>query len=700
MSQSLDPAAHVYEGFWIDWTKGSTHGLTLTLCPTSATLLIATLALFVKMSGGQLWTIVRFILHQAHASPGPQLLSMLQNQRLVVLRNATTDLSTARLLFCLAWSWRNNAVKSFSSSMVIILIAISHAVFFIVAGTFSSTVANAGESVLSRSSYCGVWNETYLEIAGNGINISTDHTLALSLEFIAKKYHDVQLSLEYARDCYMSPVSYSSCNTFQRPRLNWTIPTNVSCPFEPATCSENSETITFDTGPIDSHSDLGINAHDQDILLYRRVTSCTVLNDTAYTTNWVNQTDDTGIEPSLKTAYANFGPSLLYKTPWTYEYSNFASFYTNFTGATTTPYQVDAQLAFGESPNPSSSTFVPVPELKQSQADLTLVFLSFTGRYLTQIDDPWFSAHQPYLANSNAAIPGRTFMRDRPVSTLGCTEKHQLNTSSGMSTPLLGFDQVQDFVSSHLNLTANQMVILDRLMRSATASSMKRVVEGLAVSSTPMLAINSAVSESSTLSVAIPSYQWQLEAKYWHSVAMALFQRTFVEYGTGQVAAQPAYILPPPTASDRWFCENLMIRGTAYQSFSVIALILIVGIGSFIILVSLNIESLAGAIQTRLGRGLAGRDMWEDHDMLGLQHWRREFEQVPPSRSGSGPVKQACYQAQNHKSGRTDCTSIVAPPRCSKPAPTPPPDPGRLLHAVSIASYREGFMARSQGSWI
>src|SRR4051794_39588600 len=159
MPEALDPVAYVYEGFWINWTKGRTNGLTLTLCPTSANLLIATLALFVTMAGGQLWTIVRFILHQIYASRS-QTMSLAHLQQLVVLRNATTGLATARLSFYLAWLWRKDTANRVSNCMIIVLIAMSHAVFFMVAGAFSATLASAGQSVLSRSPYCGVFNRT------------------------------------------------------------------------------------------------------------------------------------------------------------------------------------------------------------------------------------------------------------------------------------------------------------------------------------------------------------------------------------------------------------------------------------------------------------------------------------------------------------------------------------------------------------
>jgi hypothetical protein len=268
-----------------------------------------------------------------------------------------------------------------------------------------------------------------------------------------------------------------------------------------------------------------------------------------------------------------------------------------------------------------------------------------------------------------------------------------------------------------MDLTARQNVTVDRIMKAVTASSMREVVEGLAVSSTPMLAIYETASESTTLSLGLPPNQWQTEANYWHSVAMAQLQRIFVEYGTGQIAAQTDYILLPQTDSERWICDNLMIRGTAFQSFSVLALALIVGVGTLVILLSLNIENLASWIQARMKKVWPGRESWDDHDMLGLQLWRKAFEpqqpsrsssrtvvqkdhqnqsqkwQQPPSRNSSRTAVQTCYQAQNHQSNQIDRNNL-------QPSAAPTPDPSCLLHAVSIASYREGFMAGSQGSWV
>ena len=125
MQHAQDASAYAFEGIWVNWSKGGTKGLTWTLCPTNATILISTLAVFVTMAGGQLWTILRFSLHQLRATPQSRTTTMLHKQQQVVLRNAATDLTTLRLFFCLLWSWRKNSRNSLSSSLPVMAVALA-----------------------------------------------------------------------------------------------------------------------------------------------------------------------------------------------------------------------------------------------------------------------------------------------------------------------------------------------------------------------------------------------------------------------------------------------------------------------------------------------------------------------------------------------------------------------------------------------
>ena len=128
MGQALGPSAYIFEGVWTNWTRGAVAGVTLTLRPAHATLLTNSLALFVTLAGGQLWTIMRFIFHQIRSAD--QVRSESHSKHQVVLRNTTTDLGTAQFMLNLAWTTRRQIPKANSYAMLIATVAIAHAVLF------------------------------------------------------------------------------------------------------------------------------------------------------------------------------------------------------------------------------------------------------------------------------------------------------------------------------------------------------------------------------------------------------------------------------------------------------------------------------------------------------------------------------------------------------------------------------------------
>jgi hypothetical protein len=100
---------------------------------------------------------------------------------------------------------------------------------------------------------------------------------------------------------------------------------------------------------------------------------------------------------------------------------------------------------------------------------------------------------------------------------------------------------------------------------------------------------------------------------------MAHLQRMVIEYGTGQFAPDTSDIELATTPADKWLCQNLIVRGTSFQSFSILALTLLFVIGSLIVLLSLFIEDLTVSFQRRWNRGETGRDMWKANDTLQIQ---------------------------------------------------------------------------------
>ncbi|KAK4941091.1 hypothetical protein LTR10_018891 [Elasticomyces elasticus] len=687
MADALDPATIVYQGFWTDWSKGQVWGLTLTLSPTHTSILTNALTMFVTISGIQLWTIIRYTLHQRGVRPQPEDMTPHLRHEQLILRNAGSDLATAWLMFILAWFSRKATGRRSLRSYSIGILALLYAVLFMVAGIFSNRAIsagtiNGGSAVLSRSKQCGVWNETYFELVNNAFSYTDEDEFGLFTQYSAKLAHDIQLSLEYAQECYLSqastfnvssvgmPSSTNSstlCHTFRSPRLTWQHGEG-SCPFQqPDICLNNSRAVVIETDNIDSHIDLGINADSRHRLQYQRKLTCAVLDDTDHVSGWdgsvVNSSES---RPAPNAAHAFYGPSNYKNTPYTYSIANFASFYDNFSAQVTLPYQLDAEMAYGETyPQWSVSQFAPIQELVQSDADLILFFLSFTGMYLdSPVDDPWFSAHEEQVFDTQLPFLNQRYARDKAISTLACTEQHQFCTSNGTCTGFLGFDQVQNVERFNNALSPHQNATFDRMLRAVTASSIWNVVFQLAITTAPMMASSETFSGSSgdVVSQALPPDQWERELTYWFSIAMAQLQRTVVQWATGQIVPEPQYVeylLPPTLEQDVWFCHNFIVPSTAYQSFSVVAIFLIFGFGSLLVIVSVTIERLGAVTRRCLGRPAPGSD-WRQDDMLGLESSIRLGQlrrPATPGDDGSQASRQSSETGSDLELGTINPTS-------------------------------------------
>ncbi len=582
MADTLGAADNIYEGFWTDWSKGSTWGLTWTLCPSHATILTNVMTLFITISGVQLWMVVRYALHKLGASRLAEFQSPHLRTQQFILRNAHSGLATAQMMLGLACTSRRSSGKWSLRSYTIGLLAMTYAFLFIAAEVLSNFAISAGSTnggspVLWRNRNCGVWNDTYNNIVNNQAYSDSEEAFRLYIQYAAKIANDIQLSVEYAQECYLASSSAnrsSTCHTFKTTNLNWKT-YEAACPFQAQLCHNDSAAIVLETGHIDSHDDLGINAKPGDRLKYQRKTTCAVLDSTRRVKGWDGLlAQSASTSPAPEVAYAYFGPSVNKQTEWTYSYSNFASFFTNFSAQVTLPYQLDVERAMGQAdPQWTGSDFEPIAELSQERADIILLFLSFTGTYLGAIDDPWFSAHNEQLFDTSLSFYNKRYARDKAISTLGCTEQHQFCTNNGICTGFLGFDQVQNVPSFNNALTPLQNATFDRVLRAVAASTLEHLIYNLAFTTTPLLASNATLSGASGawVSGALPENQWEMELQYWHSIVMAQLQRTIVQWATGQIAPEPRYLVPPAVGQDVWFCNNLLVPSTVYQSFDVVA---------------------------------------------------------------------------------------------------------------------------------
>jgi hypothetical protein len=192
-----------------------------------------------------------------------------------------------------------------------------------------------------------------------------------------------------------------------------------------------------------------------------------------------------------------------------------------------------------------------------------------------------------------------------------------------------------------LNLTARQDVTYGRVFQSAVDSTFFSVLHALRELDPPLLARRSI---QGLISLGLPDNQWQLETEYWHSLAMANLQRAVVGYGTGQFAAKTDYINITASPEQAWLCRNLIIRGSVYQSFSFLGLILLSVFGFVVIIAGMAIEDSVALSRKWPRPGGFRQNMWVMNDMLELFRvacegkgqgiWSHSLNNIPISSPG------------------------------------------------------------------
>jgi hypothetical protein len=282
----------IYTGPWVNWSDGLVLGSTITLSARNGAILTSFIATFITIIGAQLWKILCFTFHQSRASQEPR--DGLYHQHQNVFRNSSTPGGAAWSFMLQSWHWWGRARHSLTRSLPWALFSILYIIVFALLSVFgSSEVAKAaGQDRLTRGSQCGYW-QTNGSTTGQG-------------SFEAKVLIDTKRAAAYARDCYDGSADDLKCNTYATPHLRWE-GTETDCPFKDGICYGNN-TYKMDTGLVDSHDDLGINTPQKERLKYRRVTTCSVLDQQGYVAN--------SSAPGLMTW--NYGPNVGKNYTWSY----------------------------------------------------------------------------------------------------------------------------------------------------------------------------------------------------------------------------------------------------------------------------------------------------------------------------------------------------------------------------------------------
>ncbi|KAF2837290.1 hypothetical protein M501DRAFT_197728 [Patellaria atrata CBS 101060] len=648
-------ANHAFTGAWVNWSKGGTLGSTVTISATHGSFLVAFLALFVRWSGAHLWGIICYILHQFRSTPEPR--DGLYHQHQAVLRNAVSDSSALWYFSSTAFRWNGNTQGTLRRSLPLIVITISHMAIFAICGIFSSRVTTAGEEMLVNSEHCGFIQGTTFRADNN----YTAREWELLDAIYVSAHWSTQKTASYARQCYAQEHTdrTSLCNELAVPRIESNVYTSEPCPFQGREVC-NGSAIKIDSGWINSDTHLGINAPPKNRIQMKKVTTCAVIPaeekySTLFLTNPDGHVNDPLPENSFK--YYNMGADLINKNSYTYYVSNYSMW------SVSEPYILSptfsrfhrfvqleedifsssaySQKEYADNPyrgytaylnNRSESDFAPIRDFQTDDSDVTLMSLLNYVRYNGRVDDPWFRADQEF-ANANLGVPssGTSWLPSHISSVLGCTEQYQFCNAKRSCTQLTGFHGIDPETVNGLELNEAQKDTFKLIMHVAYYMRLQILVFFLR---SQALVAQQYLWGHNFVSSALDQNQWHIEVENFHNMSLAALQRGIVDHASPPIlqirpgVESTDYIVKPESDGERNHCGNQKIRSTAYSSFSVLGLSIIMVGGTFIILINLCLSGIVGWFQKRHGSYRFFE--WNQGDYLQLQRLAFEGANIGP----------------------------------------------------------------------
>jgi hypothetical protein len=520
------------------------------------------------------------------------------HQRQVIFRNSNSSGAGLYQLLRMLWAWRrhrSDRASPFKRIFPSILLGFFTLSAFIVAGIFSSRVATStiGE-VLVSSLNCGFGGR------------------ALSLSHIESIYN-------YAQACYGINTFTKDCTAYMRQSLPFNITRGTACPFagQDIICRNVSGNIRIDTGFINSHFDLGINAPPENRFLLRLVTECAPLLNDGYT----QVQNSTATTPLIDVLY---GPSYQYGKA-TYQYPNAAPIPVEGKGYGVLDY-VLGQLSYSPTDPIDYSTdqWIPIPELIVTDGVVTILFLSSNDvSFVNKTTDPWYSA-QTFRGFSPDDGSTPHYIHDDAVRALGCIERLQLcnpNLPANSScTPLTGNSQ-----AFQLGFQLWQDPTQQAYFNWSTLFINKVISPGIPtiVNTIRMGVLQSRSKLFLGTQLFIPDNQWEVEMENFFKITLATLQRVVVDQATGP--ADPA-LLPtmaqPNITEQQKACAHQKIRSDSYTSINVLGLIIIFVVGGLIIITSFALPIIVRRIQQR--QNLHSSLEWIVNDTLQLQRLAHE----------------------------------------------------------------------------
>ncbi|KAK5954940.1 hypothetical protein OHC33_003619 [Knufia fluminis] len=494
----------IYTGFWMNRSRSTVLGATWTLSVGNANILNSFLTfLITTILLGSLWEIAVISLYLARPLPSDQNPSI--EKKWVILRNSATP-ATASFSLLKSLLSQKDGRKPRKLTLIVLLptclLLVLKAAGFLIPPLIIS--ASPNELALLKPETCG-FKTPYLR---------TDPGVPRGAN-AANELSETMESRRYATERYgKSTTVFATKRVFPVETLPFDVVQNEPCPFDEEMCLLSPKSaVSFDTGLLDSHTHLGINAPTPDRIQYRWRSVCTPLRITDRVTTLRNETRDgifiSGDEPVFE---VNLGPLANSDRSYTFFYKQ------NFLDPS--GYQVRSVSAIGGNQNPLN-IWTPINPLNRVDADVTLVLIGTNAvTYVNKVSDPVFQAN-------DTTIDDGLWISDYYLRIIGCADQHQYcNPETGLCTAMNGTqgEWSSPFVYDGLS---PQYATGWRLSQYTMEHLIDASVRSLGNNA---LIAHSIIPDNSYISPGLPDNHWQHEAQRWFETGLAKFQYKAMEY--------------------------------------------------------------------------------------------------------------------------------------------------------------------------
>ncbi|KAF2464395.1 uncharacterized protein BDR25DRAFT_271861 [Lindgomyces ingoldianus] len=618
---------HIHTGGWFNWSHNAAFGNTITISSRSGYFLVAFLTLYVTIAGSRFWVIMAFIVHQEITNSKEYDGMHIQQQ--AILRNSEAPMSAAVSLARIAFRWRGVAKRPLLRSLPLLLLALSSLGAFRAASILTAEVTKAaGNETLIDSPGCSYWAPSSEDPLNQG-------------GFRTKVAADALAAASYSRACYSTNSTASTqCGAYMARKLGWNGTSGVHCPFSPSLCFPSlSAVYQMDTGQLNSHFDLGLNAQEEDRVAYRRLTTCAPIN---------------------ATKFLSTGPDGSGNTYYNYSLGNIQDLYPGNLSFIYNDHSVSDRISYqltAFSPDVSANWTSEIQTIPAEQADITIAFISANSVVFDVSNTDLIFGATKSTVRRQRGKDQTFYLPDNFVTVLGCVDQHQFCRPSTSQCSSLSRVRTLRESTQGLNLNSKQNAAVRYIWNAIYYNNIYWTIG-------PRGAASLRASESvyQYLQHELSNTQWITEVQGWFDASLARLQQAMVEIAMGPSSQNPGinYTRPgsdPQNSFEENLCRTQILRSTGkYQNFSVLGIAIIVAFSSFFIWLSFMIGTATGWVQRWIHKGEDRRLQWLLDDSLQLQRmayagasegtWHDNPEEIPITHE-SALLKASLYLPAN-----------------------------------------------------